>query len=104
MAADYILDKQMEEIEEQNKDFIAQKAAIYVANGDFSRENAIKHVEDVLVERQESQHDIAVCIRGDGEQDDQWLTEYTRLPSLPTDIAKKQQIFVIEKEIRKMLD
>ncbi|MBN3263150.1 hypothetical protein [Pectobacterium brasiliense] len=104
MAADYRLDEEMEEIAEQNKDFIAEKAAIYIVDERLGREEAIERVKNVLVEREESKHDIAICIPGDGNQPEEWLTKETQLPSLPTDTAKRKQVIAIETKIRKMLD
>ncbi|MFP9227626.1 hypothetical protein [Pectobacterium cacticida] len=104
MAADYRLEQQMEEIAEQNKDFIAEKAAIYIVNEGLSREDAINRVKNALYEREESKHDIAVCIPEYENQPEEWLTKETQLPSLPTDTAKRKQVIAIETEIRKMLD
>lgn len=104
MAADYILEQQMEEIEEQRKDFIAETAATFVIVNGVDRSSAIDAVKKALDLREEYQNDISVCIPGDEDEADQWLTPETQLPPLPDNSKQRSQIAAVAKELRVKLD
>jgi len=60
MAADYIIEMQEQEIEEQNYNNIIDEAAHYVVNKNMSRDDAFTHSKDLHVQRQDKDNYVVI--------------------------------------------
>jgi len=92
MAADYIIEMQEQEIEEQNYNNIIDEAAHYVVNEKMSREDAFAHSKDLHEQRQDRDNYVVI-------DEDTGEIEYLQSELKEPEFEKTKQIKAVASEL-----